>query len=286
MPESGQTPYDYERANRILRSTQVSKPDNHPGTPQKAIYYDCPACLQTGVQTRLVVDNRGVHCPECNWKNYEELVSSPAGVFKMSEVFSEAAAAVTPVVNGEPTGIPCPSCGLSLPRSGNCDTCRTSWEWTPDRKDLRRKISPPIYEKCGSSTCFGCTGDRPNLCDKLLPQKVVHATGATRSSEADGWRYDLIPQRGLERVAKTCHEGAVKYTPHNWKKGFAWSVMIAHATKHIAMWLMGDKSEDHLAHACWNLLALMDYEVIHPELNDIPERAADYDPSQSTGSSS
>lgn len=116
-----------------------------------------------------------------------------------------------------------------------------------------------------------------NMFASLTPPKdqVVHSTGAVRSSEADGYRYDLIPQRGLRRVAATCHEGAVKYSPHNWKKGFAWSEMMKHAQGHLAQYLLGDTSEDHLAHACWNLLALMDYEVIHPELNDIPERQED-----------
>lgn len=106
----------------------------------------------------------------------------------------------------------------------------------------------------------------------LLKDHFVSSTGATRSKEADGVRYDLIPHRGLRRVAETSHEGANKYAPHNYKKGFNWSVMLNHAMTHIEQWRSGDSSEDHLAHACWNLLALMDYETIHPELNDIPER--------------
>lgn len=108
---------------------------------------------------------------------------------------------------------------------------------------------------------------KPHL---LQPVEVFTAsTGAIRSTEADGIRYDLIPQLGLERVAQTCYEGAKKYSPNNWKKGFNWSTMMNHAQIHLAQYLKGDTSEDHLAHACWNLLALMDYETIFPQGNDL-----------------
>jgi hypothetical protein len=35
---------------------------------------------------------------------------------------------------------------------------------------------------------------------------------------------------------------------------------------------MGDNTEDHLAHATWNLLATIHFEETRPELIDIPER--------------
>ena len=44
-------------------------------------------------------------------------------------------------------------------------------------------------------------------------------TGAVRSSDAEQTRYDLISPIGLERIARTCAEGAKKYTPHNWERG-------------------------------------------------------------------
>ena len=43
-----------------------------------------------------------------------------------------------------------------------------------------------------------------------------------------------------------------------------------HALRHINLWLMGDRAEDHLAHAAWNLLAIMHFEELMPEMIDVP----------------
>ena len=98
------------------------------------------------------------------------------------------------------------------------------------------------------------------------------ATGAVRGSDAEGVRYDLIPLAGLRRLAATCAEGARKYGDYNWQKGIPASVMLNHAIRHAYLWLAGDTSEDHLAHAAWNLLAVCHYEETLPEMLDIPTR--------------
>lgn len=100
-------------------------------------------------------------------------------------------------------------------------------------------------------------------------------TGAVRSTDADAVRYDLISQEGLRRLAETYAEGAKKYSAWNWRQGFPWSDVMNHALRHLSLWLDGDTSEDHLAHATWNLVTLMDFERTHPELNDIPTRQFD-----------
>ena len=102
--------------------------------------------------------------------------------------------------------------------------------------------------------------------------RVVFNTGAVRCGDADSTRFDLIPQVGVRRLAETCAEGAVKYGERNWEKGFPASSLANHALRHINMWLLGDDSEDHLAHASWNLMALMTFEEQRPELIDVPTR--------------
>lgn len=97
-------------------------------------------------------------------------------------------------------------------------------------------------------------------------------TGAVRSSDADDTRYDLITPIGLRRVAQTCAEGAVKYGERNWERGFPISSVLNHALRHINEWLAGDMTEDHLAHAAWNLLAAIHFEETRPDLIDIPTR--------------
>ncbi len=97
-------------------------------------------------------------------------------------------------------------------------------------------------------------------------------TGAVRSTDADGERWDLITPIGLRRLAETCAEGARKYGEHNWTRGIPASVMLNHAIRHIYLYLQGDKSEDHLAHAAWNILGVCHFEEALPEMIDIPAR--------------
>lgn len=93
------------------------------------------------------------------------------------------------------------------------------------------------------------------------------STGSVRSSDADGVRYDLITPIGLKRLAETYAEGAKKYSALNWERGQPITEMLNHAIRHCYEYLGGDRSEDHLAHAAWNLLGAIHSEVKWPELN-------------------
>ena len=104
------------------------------------------------------------------------------------------------------------------------------------------------------------------------PDTIKFPTGAQRSSDADRERYDLISTVGLRRLAETYAEGAAKYGERNWEQGFPASVVLNHALRHLNQWLAGDDSEDHLAHAAWNVFALMHFEEIQPHLIDLPSR--------------
>lgn len=109
--------------------------------------------------------------------------------------------------------------------------------------------------------------------NKQLPDTVKEfPTGAVRSRDAETVRYDLVSPIGLRRLAETYAEGAIKYSPHNWLKGFPMSEVLNHAQRHIELWRAGDASEDHLAHAAWNVFALMHFEETRPDLLDIPSR--------------
>jgi len=101
---------------------------------------------------------------------------------------------------------------------------------------------------------------------------VRYESGAVRSSDAENERWDLITPFGLRRLAETCAEGARKYGDRNWEKGMPASVMLNHAIRHLYLYLSGDTSEDHLAHAAWNVLAVCHFEEVMPEMIDIPSR--------------
>lgn len=97
-------------------------------------------------------------------------------------------------------------------------------------------------------------------------------SGAVRGTDTGSTRYDLITPIGLRRLAETYAEGSQKYGDYNWLKGIPASNLLNHAMKHIEQWRGGDASEDHLAHAAWNLLAIMHFEESQPDLIDIPTR--------------
>lgn len=99
---------------------------------------------------------------------------------------------------------------------------------------------------------------------------TTYDTGATRSADASGTRYDLVPAEGIEAVARAMHEGAVTHGDHNWKKGLKNSVLVNHALRHIVEFLKeGSANEDHIGHALANLMMLKWNEANLPEFNDL-----------------
>jgi len=93
-------------------------------------------------------------------------------------------------------------------------------------------------------------------------------TGAVRSGDAQSERYDLISPIGMRRLAATCHEGAQKYSDFNWERGMPVHDLLNHGLRHLNLYLSGDRSEDHLAHAAWNCFAAMHSEELWPALNE------------------
>lgn len=93
-------------------------------------------------------------------------------------------------------------------------------------------------------------------------------TGAVRSNTVEEFRYDLVSPIGLREVARTCAEGAAKYDDFNWEKGMPTHDLLNHAIAHIYSFLAGDRSEPHLPHAAWNLLAAIHSQELWPSLND------------------
>lgn len=114
----------------------------------------------------------------------------------------------------------------------------------------------------------------PNVSEQIKKAMGVQKfeTGAVRGTDANDKRFDLIPQIGLRRLAETCAFGAKRYGVDNWRKGFPVSDLMSHALTHLHLWLMGDTTEDHLAHASWNLFVIQEFEETRPELIDVASR--------------
>ncbi len=93
-------------------------------------------------------------------------------------------------------------------------------------------------------------------------------TGAVRSDTVEEFRYDLVSPIGLREVARACAEGAEKYSDFNWERGMPVNDLLNHAVAHVYQFLSGDRSEPHLGHAAWNLLAAIHSHELWTELND------------------
>lgn len=100
----------------------------------------------------------------------------------------------------------------------------------------------------------------------MSDEQETFPTGAKRSSLRA--RYDLLTPIGLRRVAEAAADGVERYEPYNCERGLGVLVYLNHAIAHIYAHLGGDRSEDHLGHAAWNLLFACHSEEVSPELND------------------
>ena len=106
---------------------------------------------------------------------------------------------------------------------------------------------------------------------------TTYETGATRSADAEGVRYDLVPPEGVEAVARAMHVGAVTHGDNNWKKGLRNSILVNHAMRHIVEYMKeGNTKEDHIGHALANLMMLKWNEVNLPEFNDLNNIAEEF----------
>lgn len=95
-------------------------------------------------------------------------------------------------------------------------------------------------------------------------------TGAVRDVPYDKGRYDLISPYALKRLAVHYERGSSKYEERNWEKGIPASGCFSSAVRHLFRWLKGDRGEDHLAAAVWNIMCIMHFEEVMFEMIDTP----------------
>ena len=102
-------------------------------------------------------------------------------------------------------------------------------------------------------------------------ERITYGDGlAIREPAAGKGRYDLITPFGIDRLAKWYELGAKKYADRNWEKGMPFSRYIDSAKRHLNKFLMGMEDEDHLAAACWNIMAIMQELGESDKFDDLP----------------
>lgn len=143
-----------------------------------------------------------------------------------------------------------------------------------DLAEIDRQIQATGARNCWTGTSGSMAAIARRLVNYLREGRAMpgttskFGTGAVRSDTAEAFRFDLISPIGLREVARTCAEGAEKYGDWNWEKGMPVGDLLNHAIAHIYQFLEGDRSEPHLPHAAWNLLAAIHSDQLWPTLND------------------
>lgn len=102
----------------------------------------------------------------------------------------------------------------------------------------------------------------------MTDARKEYDTGAVRSGDCEETRYDLITPIGLRALAQTYAEGMHKFGYCNWENGMPVTDLLNHAIAHIYKFLGGNRDEDHLAHAAWNLLGAIHSMELWPQLNE------------------
>lgn len=110
--------------------------------------------------------------------------------------------------------------------------------------------------------------------------RELFPSGAVRDLREGKGRYDLISPVALHRLAVVYEKGSRKYAERNWEKGIPVSRCIDSAFRHIVQFMRGDRDEDHLAHAAWNLFAVMHFEDLNQAMCDLPLRGRPGDDAQ------
>jgi len=135
-----------------------------------------------------------------------------------------------------------------------------------------RSKSPRTVRK-GESVLDAAKRQRPSDRPPSLKdsgQRQEFSTGARRDTDENKPRYSLVPPRVLKRVVMIFTLGAIKYGDHNYQKGMPYSRYLDSAGRHIEQFRDGEEDEDHLAQACWNLMAIMFHQEYGPEgLDDV-----------------
>lgn len=84
-----------------------------------------------------------------------------------------------------------------------------------------------------------------------------YSTGAVRDTGAGKGRFDLLPAYPLKRLAVHYENGARKYSDRNWEKGIPLKRFMDSALRHLFCYQDGQRDEDHLAAAAWNVLGFI-----------------------------
>jgi len=108
--------------------------------------------------------------------------------------------------------------------------------------------------------------DLPTELDEEYNELTKFGGGATRSSDADSERYDLIPPIATKREAIRMAQGARTHGERNWEQADPirpfQDTCLNHLERHLVAYKLGDRTDDHLAAIRCNAAFLIHFEEI------------------------
>ena len=111
-----------------------------------------------------------------------------------------------------------------------------------------------------------------NIAIKDSGERSVFPSGAVRDMHTGKGRYDLLPWNAIDELAKHCELGAEKYGERNCEKGIYLHSLLDSAIRHLSCYMRGQTEENHLRASMWNVAMAIEMELLHSELQDIPNR--------------
>jgi hypothetical protein len=89
-------------------------------------------------------------------------------------------------------------------------------------------------------------------------------------------RYDLMPPRPVDALARLFTMGAAKYGERNWEQGILFGRIFSAMMRHAWAWWRGERDDPedgqpHLASVAWCALTLMELEQTRPTFDDRPK---------------
>ena len=93
-------------------------------------------------------------------------------------------------------------------------------------------------------------------------ERESFSTGAVRDTSGNKPRPDLISPFVLERIGSHMRRGADKYSAWNWAKGMPSSRFYESLMRHLMKYAQGERDEDHLSAAAFNLFGLIHNEEL------------------------
>jgi hypothetical protein len=102
----------------------------------------------------------------------------------------------------------------------------------------------------------------------------VFDSGAHRDPNTTKGRYDLLSPLFMRRLAVHTQKGGVARGDRNWEKGMPMDAVLDSAIRHCYNYLEGDRSEDHLAAAAWNIMNLIHTEE-QIERGNLPKKLSE-----------